>query len=37
MVIGLLKPVVITPTYIVATIAVGVISFASAVLIEYFD
>ena len=37
MVIGLLEPVVITPTYIVATIAVGVISFAGAVLIEYFD
>ena len=37
MVIGLLEPVVITPTYIVATIAVGAISFAGAVLIEYFD
>jgi hypothetical protein len=37
MVIGLLEPVVITPTYIVVTIAVGVISFAGAVLIEYFD
>ena len=37
MVIGLLEPVVITPTYIVVTIAVGAISFAGAALIEYFD
>jgi hypothetical protein len=37
MIIGLLEPVVITPTYIVVTIAVGAISFAGAALIEYFD
>jgi len=37
MVIGLLEPVVITPTYIVSTLIVGAVSFVGAVLIEYFD
>jgi hypothetical protein len=37
MVIGLLEPVVITPTYLIATPIVGAVSFAGAVLIEYFD
>ena len=37
MVIGLLEPVVITPTYIVTTLIVGAVSFIGAVTIEYFD
>lgn len=37
MFIGLLKPVVITPTYLVATLIVGAVSFVGAVVIEYFD
>lgn len=37
MVIGLLEPVVITPTYLIATLIVGAVSFVGAVVIEYFD
>jgi hypothetical protein len=37
MFIGLLKPVVITPTYLVATLIIGAVSFIGAVVIEYFD
>jgi hypothetical protein len=37
MFIGLLKPVVITPTYLIATLIVGAVSFVGAVVIEYFD
>ena len=37
MVIGLLEPVVVTPTYIVTTLIVGAVSAVGAVVIEYFD
>jgi hypothetical protein len=37
MFIGLLKPVVITPTYLIATLVIGAVSFVGAVVIEYFD
>ena len=37
MAIGLLKPVVITPTYLIATLVIGAVSFVGAVVIEYFD
>jgi hypothetical protein len=37
MFIGLLEPVVITPTYIVTTLIVSAVSFIGAVTIEYFD